>query len=290
MRDAQLALARERALLQEQELRAHARGAELAHRPGPQLCLEPDELQPPGRRAAAGGHSPGRVRSGHGHVRPAARCPAAAGDAEISYFRALVNYNIAILQVHFRKGSLLEYNGVYLAEGPWPAKAYFDARRRARERDAGLYLDYGFTRPGVFSRGAFPQEFGDTSSATSPAGADKAPTEAVSPPDGEPADGSKPDSRATDDEADTTDSPPLPADGEGTDGTDEPAEREEEPMDTTSPGPTDESSATPLFNAPTRFRCPPRQAAVGPCSDPAGNAPTPLGQTSRRPIRDWQSK
>ncbi|HZZ30298.1 MAG TPA: hypothetical protein VFE46_20030, partial [Pirellulales bacterium] len=59
--------------------------------------------------------------------------------------------------VHYRKGSLLEYNGVYLAEGPWPAKAYFDAKRRARARDAGLYLDYGFSRPAVFSTGPFPQ-------------------------------------------------------------------------------------------------------------------------------------
>ena len=70
---------------------------------------------------------------------------------------ALVDYNVAILQVHFRKNSLLEYNGVYLAEGPWPAKAYFDARKRARERDAALFINYGFTQPKVFSRGAMPQ-------------------------------------------------------------------------------------------------------------------------------------
>lgn len=78
-------------------------------------------------------------------------------DAEIAYYRALVDYNVAILQVHFRKNSLLEYNGVYLAEGPWPAKAYFDARKRARERDAALFVNYGFTRPQVFSRGGWPQ-------------------------------------------------------------------------------------------------------------------------------------
>jgi hypothetical protein len=42
---------------------------------------------------------------------------------------------------------------VYLAEGPWPAKAYFDAHRRARARDAAFYLDYGFTRPDVVSLG-----------------------------------------------------------------------------------------------------------------------------------------
>ena len=77
--------------------------------------------------------------------------------AESDYFRALVNYNKSISQVHFRKGSLLEYNGVYLAEGPWPAKAYFDARRRARARDASTALDYGFTQPKVISRGPFEQ-------------------------------------------------------------------------------------------------------------------------------------
>lgn len=81
-------------------------------------------------------------------------------EAEIGYFRSLVSYVQAITQVHYRKGSLLEYNGVYLAEGPWPGKAYFDARRRARSRDAGWYLDYGFTRPDVISRGPYQQHAG----------------------------------------------------------------------------------------------------------------------------------
>ena len=48
-------------------------------------------------------------------------------DAEISYQRALVEYNLAIKNVHFEKGSLLDYNEVHLTEGPWPAKAYRDA-------------------------------------------------------------------------------------------------------------------------------------------------------------------
>ena len=59
--------------------------------------------------------------------------------AESDYYRALVDYNKSIAQVHFRKGSLLEYNGVYLAEGPWPGKAYFDARRRRPGRAASTY-------------------------------------------------------------------------------------------------------------------------------------------------------
>ena len=80
-------------------------------------------------------------------------------DAESSYYRSVVDYNRSIAQLHFRKGSLLEYNGVFLAEGPWPGKAYFDSYRRARQRDASLFLDYGHSRPGVFSRGPITQNF-----------------------------------------------------------------------------------------------------------------------------------
>lgn len=78
-------------------------------------------------------------------------------EAESAYYRSLVDYNRSIMRVHYRKGSLLEYNGVYLAEGPWPAKAYFDALRRARQRDASTFIDYGYSRPNVISRGPVGQ-------------------------------------------------------------------------------------------------------------------------------------
>jgi len=78
-------------------------------------------------------------------------------EAESAYYRSLVDYNRSIMNVHYRKGSLLDYNGVYLAEGAWPGKAYFDAMRQARKRDAGLYMDYGYTRPNVVSRGPVHQ-------------------------------------------------------------------------------------------------------------------------------------
>lgn len=98
-------------------------------------------------------------------------------EAVNDYYRRLVDYNQSIMNVHFRKGSLLEYNGVFLAEGPWPDKAYFDALRRARARDASLYLDYGFTMPKVVSRGPISQDesmggslFGDQTMAPLPPG------------------------------------------------------------------------------------------------------------------------
>ncbi|MCA9263353.1 MAG: TolC family protein [Planctomycetales bacterium] len=81
-------------------------------------------------------------------------------DAEVAYYQSLIEYNLAIMNVHFRKGSLLDYSGVVLAEGPWPAKAYMDAHQRARQRDASYYLDYGFSRPNVISNGSVPQNPG----------------------------------------------------------------------------------------------------------------------------------
>ena len=78
-------------------------------------------------------------------------------DAEVAYYRSLVDYVRGILLVHYRKGSLLEYDGIYLAEGAWPNKAYFDAERMARQRDASYYLNYGFTRPQVVSQGPYLQ-------------------------------------------------------------------------------------------------------------------------------------
>jgi outer membrane protein TolC len=82
-------------------------------------------------------------------------------DAETAYYRTLTDYQRGIAQVHWRKGSILEYDGVYLAEGPWPVKAQFDAHRLARQRDASHYLDYGFTRPDVISRGTYLQNARD---------------------------------------------------------------------------------------------------------------------------------
>ncbi|HRX79597.1 MAG TPA: TolC family protein, partial [Pirellulaceae bacterium] len=77
--------------------------------------------------------------------------------AQIDYYRALSEYNKSIAEVHFRKGSLLEYNNIHLAEGPWADKAYWDAMEHARERDASYYLNYGYTRPGVISQGPVAQ-------------------------------------------------------------------------------------------------------------------------------------
>lgn len=78
-------------------------------------------------------------------------------DAEIAFHQSLVQYNLAILETHRTKGSLLEYNSILLAEGPWPKKAYHDALDRARQRDASVQLNPRYTRPRVVSQGAYEQ-------------------------------------------------------------------------------------------------------------------------------------
>ena len=159
VRNYQLQLARERARLQDEELEASHALVEAVRNVDTNFALAHTNFN---RRVAAerqveavqAAYDAGTVTLDQ--LLDAQRRRA---EAESSYARAVVDYNRSISQLHFRKGSLLEYNGVFLAEGPWPGKAYFDAHRRARQRDASLYLDYGHSRPGVFSRGAITQNF-----------------------------------------------------------------------------------------------------------------------------------
>ncbi len=160
VRNYQLQLARERARLQDEELEASHALVEAVRNIDTNFALAQTNFN---RRVAAerqveavqAAYDAGTVTLDQ--LLDAQRRRA---EAESSYYRAIVDYNRSISQLHFRKGSLLEYNGVFLAEGPWPGKAYFDAHRRARQRDASLYLDYGHSRPGVFSRDAITQKLG----------------------------------------------------------------------------------------------------------------------------------
>jgi outer membrane protein TolC len=164
VRHAQLQLARDRAVLHEQELalmqlladayRAMDEGYSRAETNLNRLMAAQRELEGYKERERVG--LPVRQAALNFILDSQRR----VAEAEVDYFRALVDYNLAIANFHYHKGSLLEYNGVYLAEGPWPEKAYFDALRRARARDAALYLDYGFTEPPVISRGAYQQHAG----------------------------------------------------------------------------------------------------------------------------------
>jgi len=161
VRNAQLQLARERAILQDQELEVSHQLASAVRDVDRSYRLTETNFN---RRIAAEVNVQA-VRAAYDTdtvtldlLLDAQRRLAVA---ESDYFRSLVDYNLAIRTVHLRKGSLLEYNNVYLAEGPWPGKAYFDANKRARERSAGFLVNYGFTQPNVFSRGPINQKVND---------------------------------------------------------------------------------------------------------------------------------
>jgi outer membrane protein TolC len=162
VRNAELALARERAKLQDTELEVSHQVAYALR----DLDANLVETQTNFNRRVAAQRNVEAIRAAYDNGKIAIDVLLGAeeqrAEAENAYYRALVNYVRAISQVHFRKGSLLEYNGVYLAEGPWPGKAYFDARRRARARDAAHYINYGITLPSLVSRGALVQRAGDS--------------------------------------------------------------------------------------------------------------------------------
>jgi outer membrane protein TolC len=69
--------------------------------------------------------------------------------AEVAFHRALVEYNVAASQLNLARGTLLESLQVYLAESPLPASTYQSAIREARR----------FTRHGHVSREAIPAPF-----------------------------------------------------------------------------------------------------------------------------------
>ncbi len=168
VRHAQLNLARERSLLREQELEvSHQLGDAIRDiELGTKLIRTNYEYYAAARyevaavQAAYDEGVKSATQGGASILNVLLEAQRRAAEAEIAYYRSLVRYNLAIVDVHYRKGSLLEYNGVWLAEGPWVEKAYFDARRRAQARDAGRYLDYGFTRPKVISQGPYDQHPG----------------------------------------------------------------------------------------------------------------------------------
>jgi len=80
-------------------------------------------------------------------------------DADSRYARSMVEYQLAVKNVMFESGTLLENNGINLAEGPNPQKAYQDAAKRESLRSRPLRLSYILPNGGpMVSRGEFPQQ------------------------------------------------------------------------------------------------------------------------------------
>ncbi|MEK6234356.1 MAG: TolC family protein, partial [Planctomycetales bacterium] len=166
VRNAQLSLVREKAVLQEQELQvAHDLGGAIreVHR-SYQLTQTNHNRRLAAQWALAAGKErfQTRTRPEEFDVNNLLEAQRRLAEAESSYFRSVVEFNLAVKAVHFEKGSLLEYNNVRLSEGPWPRKAYNDALKRARRRAVAKRIDYGFTLPEVVSRGRYRHNTGQS--------------------------------------------------------------------------------------------------------------------------------
>jgi len=78
-------------------------------------------------------------------------------DAQSRYYRGLAEYAVAIKNVHFAKGTLLDYDGVYLSEGGWVGQAYGDAAEKGRRRGKRVALNYASSCAPIVSRGTHQQ-------------------------------------------------------------------------------------------------------------------------------------
>ena len=67
-------------------------------------------------------------------------------DASRGYFRALADYALAVKNVHLRKGSLMDYAGVGLADGPWEGSYQDQAAQIERANQADPKIDYTLSR------------------------------------------------------------------------------------------------------------------------------------------------
>jgi outer membrane protein TolC len=76
-----------------------------------------------------------RPRQGQAPViDPVLRAQISYAQAQIAHYRSLIDYNKAITEVNYRKGTLLDHDSVFLSERDWEPEAYNLALRRARSR------------------------------------------------------------------------------------------------------------------------------------------------------------
>ncbi|HEY2837857.1 MAG TPA: hypothetical protein VGJ26_01825, partial [Pirellulales bacterium] len=93
-------------------------------------------------------------------------------DADSRYARSMVEYTLAVKNVMFESGTLLENNGINMAEGPNPQKALADAAKKESLRSRPLRLSYILPNGPTVSRGQFPQQtFGESVQTIAPNGA-----------------------------------------------------------------------------------------------------------------------
>lgn len=125
-------LAREQALLQEQELRISHDLSNASRRISRAYALMEANYnrQDSDRDQVLALRS--RVLEGLDNINFLLQAQTQLANSQSAYFRSLVDYQLALRDFHREKGSLLNYNQVGLSEGAWPGAAYQDAVERGR--------------------------------------------------------------------------------------------------------------------------------------------------------------
>ena len=160
IRNAQLRLAQNKAFLQESERLLVSQFSDAIAKAATHYRLMETQAQ---RWQAAERETETRLaefEAGRSPVNVVLQSQQRKAQAQISYYRAVAEYNKSLNYVNYLKGTMLANSGITLREGPWNSKAYCDALERARERSAGKELQYGVTRPNVVRTGPVRDEAG----------------------------------------------------------------------------------------------------------------------------------
>jgi hypothetical protein len=149
VRNAQLQLARERSVLVEQERQViNDLSAAIAERNRAYAVLQTSinrvEAARQQLQAVLAAYNADETKAGFYVLLDAQRRYA---DAEIRYYQVRVEYALAIRNVYFESGALLDYCSVALSEGSWPGDAYLDAAERERLRGRPRRMDYRLRQP-----------------------------------------------------------------------------------------------------------------------------------------------
>jgi outer membrane protein TolC len=159
-RNAELQLARERAILRDQQREVMHEAADAVS----ELDRAYVVLQTSYNRLAANHDQLGSVQAAYENDKVPLDLYLDAqrrvSEAEIDYHLNRVRYTIATKNVQFVKGTLLDYDGVNLAEGPWPCDAQEDAARREALRGKPKPLNYASSRAPLVAVGPFDQNAG----------------------------------------------------------------------------------------------------------------------------------
>ena len=134
--------------------------------------------------------------AGKGNVDQLLRAQISLAQAEKAYYQSIIGYNRAILDMKYRKGTLMDDDNVYLSESLSHPEAYSQALRHAWARSHAVDANHLDTRPEEFAGSeSDPAELGTSVYSTS------SPSSLAQPPVPEP---------AADAELPATESKPLP--------------------------------------------------------------------------------